>query len=78
MKCPFEEKLTACQDDEPMYPDAKDGDIYLNPFFGDLWIVDGHSFIKINDGYTEDLDCPDGFIKVGHVDGIINNRKTKD
>ena len=24
----------------------QDGDIYLNPCFGDLWVVDGASFIK--------------------------------
>ena len=49
-----------------------DGDIYLNPFFGDMWIVDGQFFIKINDGYKIDIDDPDGFIKVGHVDGVVN------
>ena len=57
------------------YPDAVDGDIYWNPCFGDLWIVDGHDFIKINDGYTTDLDDPSGFVKVGHVDGIINKKR---
>ncbi len=52
------------------YQDAADGDIYLNPFFGDLWVVDGTSFIKINDGYTIGLDDPEGFIKVGHIDNV--------
>lgn len=50
------------------YENAVDGDIYLNPCFGDLWIVDGEKFIKINDGYSIDLDTPVGFVKVGHVD----------
>lgn len=54
----------------------QDGDVYLNPFFGDLWVVDGKSFIKINDGYTIDLDEPEGFVKVGHINGVINKRKT--
>jgi hypothetical protein len=54
----------------------QDGDIYLNPCFGDLWVVDGTSFIKINDGYAIDLDEPEGFIKVGHIDGVINKRRT--
>ena len=49
----------------------QDGDIYLNPCFGDLWVVDGTSFIKINNGYAIDLDEPEGFIKVGHIDGVI-------
>lgn len=56
------------------YADAVDGDIYLNPMFGDLWIVEGDSFIKINDGYTIELDEPSGFIKVGHVDGVVSKR----
>lgn len=57
------------------YRDAVDGDIYLNPFFGDLWIVDDGWFIKINDGYAVELDEPSGFIKVGHVDGIVNTSR---
>lgn len=44
------------------------GDIYFNPLFGDLWIVDDDRFIKINDGYDIPLDEPNNFIKVGHVD----------
>lgn len=47
----------------------QDGDIYLNPCFGDLWVVDGASFIKINNGYAIELDEPEGFIKVGHIVG---------
>lgn len=54
------------------YPDAIDGDVYLNPCFGDLWIVEGHYFIKINDGYSTDIDDPVGFVKVGHLDGVHN------
>lgn len=56
------------------YSDAVDGDIYLNPMFGDLWIVEDNSFIKINDGHTIELDEPSGFIKVGHVDGVVSKR----
>lgn len=44
------------------------GDIYFNPLFGDLWIVDDDQLIKINDGYDIPLDEPNNFIKVGHVD----------
>ena len=51
---------------------------YLNPCFGDLWVVDGTSFIKINNGYAIDLDEPEGFVKVGHIDGVINRRRTND
>lgn len=47
-----------------------DGDIYLNHGFGDLWIVDGGKFIKINDGYSIDLNTPVGFVKVGHIDDV--------
>jgi len=57
-----------------LYPDAIDGDIYLNPLFGDLWIVDNNSFIKINNGTSIDLNDPIGFVKVGHVDAVINNK----
>lgn len=53
------------------------GDIYLNPCFGDLWVVDGKSFIKINDGCTIDLDEPEGFIKVGHISGVMNRFSNK-
>lgn len=55
--------------------DCVDGDIYLNPFFGDLWVVDGKSFVKINDGYTIDLDEPEGFVKVGHINNVINRKE---
>ena len=55
--------------------DAVDGDIYWNPTFGDLWVVDGESFIKINDGYTIDVDEPYGFVKVGHVDGVVSKKR---
>lgn len=55
----------------------EDGDIYFNPFFGDLWIVDDGDFVKINDGYRVEVDIPEGFIKVGHAD-ILSPRKTKD
>ena len=59
-RCPrFEEKK-----DRPVY---QNGDIYLNPCFGDLWVVDGASFVKINDGLRIDLDEPEDFIKVGHT-----------
>lgn len=51
-----------------------DGDIFLNPLFGDLWIVDGDWLIKINDGYTIDIDDPVGFIKVGHVDDVVTKK----
>lgn len=57
---------------EESYPDAVNGDIYINPLFGDLWVVDNRAFVKINDGYTVDLDEPCGFVKVGHVDGVVN------
>lgn len=54
--------------EETKYPGAIDGDIYFNPFFGDLWIVDKGRFVKINDGYDIPIDEPGGFIKVGHAD----------
>lgn len=57
------------------YADTVDGDIYLNPMFGDLWIVEDNSFIKINDGFTIDLDDPEGFVKVGHVDDVVTKKR---
>lgn len=54
--------------DERKYQDAVDGDIYFNPVFGDLWIVERGKFIKINDGYDISLDEPEHFIKVGHAE----------
>lgn len=45
----------------------KDGDIYFNLVFGDLWIASDDKLIKINDGYTVDADAVEGFIKVGHA-----------
>lgn len=52
----------------------ENGDIYLNPFFGDLWVVDGDSFIKINNWHRIDIDEPEGFIKVGHIDNVVNKK----
>lgn len=47
----------------------KNGDIYLNPFFGDLWIIVNDTQIrKINDSYTDDFNNVIGFKKVGHID----------
>ena len=43
------------------------GDIYWNPGFGDLWIVDDKDYVKINDGYRTEIENTVGFIKVGHV-----------
>ncbi len=57
------------------YENAVNGDIYLNPCFRDLWIVDDGRFIKINDGYDIDINDPIGFIRVGHVDGVQNKQK---
>ena len=54
--------------DEHKYQDAIDGDIYFNPVFGDLWIVENGKFVKINDGYDISLDEPEHFIKVGHAE----------
>ena len=45
------------------------GDIYYNPFFGDLWIIQNDTKIKkINDSYTTDIDDVAEFIYVGHID----------
>ena len=54
--------------DKRKYQDAVDGDIYFNPVFGDLWIVENGKFIKINDEYNISLDEPEHFIKVGHAE----------
>ena len=54
--------------DDYKYQDAVDGDIYFNPVFGDLWIVENGKFVKINDGYNISLDEPEHFIKVGHAE----------
>ena len=54
--------------DERKYQDAVDGDIYFNPVFGDLWIVENGKFVKINDGYDISLDEPEHFIKIGHAE----------
>ena len=54
--------------DDYKYQDAVDGDIYFNPVFGDLWIVENGKFVKINDRYVIPLDEPEHFIKVGHAE----------
>lgn len=44
------------------------GDIYYNPFFGDLWIIQNDTKIKkINDSYTTDIDDVAEFVYVGHI-----------
>ena len=48
--------------------DYQNGDVYYNPLFCDLWVVANNKFVKINEGYEIDLDEPEGFIKVGHID----------
>lgn len=53
---------------EDTAPDMTDGDVYLNPLWGDLWIIKGDRFVKINDGYDIELNDVADFIKVGHVD----------
>lgn len=50
------------------YPDARKGDIYYNPLFGDFWLVEENGFCLIGDGYRIAKSEPVGFIKVGHVD----------
>lgn len=47
---------------------CRNGDVYLNLCFGDLWIVEETNLIKINDGYTIEIDEPVGFEYVGHLD----------
>ena len=54
--------------DDYKYQDAINGDIYFNPVFGDLWIVENGKFVKINDGYDISLNEPEHFIKVGHAE----------
>lgn len=45
------------------------GDIYYNPFFGDLWIIQNDTKIKkINDSYITDIDDVAEFVYVGHID----------
>lgn len=48
--------------------DETPGTVYLNPFFGDFWVVADNKFIKLNDWTEIDLDEPEGFIKVGYID----------
>lgn len=66
-----EQWMRPMKESDPSYLYAVDGDVYLNPSFGDLWVVQDQAFIRINDGLTIDLDEPEGFIKVGHVDGVV-------
>lgn len=45
------------------------GDIYYNPFFGDLWIIQNDTKIKkINDSYITDIDDVAEFVYVGYID----------
>lgn len=55
--------------------EISDGDVSINTFFGDLWVVDGQTFIKINDGYTIEIDELKGFVKVRRVDSVANRIK---
>lgn len=51
----------------------ENGDIYYNPFFGDLWIIQNNTEIrKINDTYTTDVNDVVGFVHVGHIDLEVN------
>lgn len=59
-----------CDPKKGDYQDALDGDVYWNPVFGDLWIVEGCNFVLINDIETTPLDGVVGFVKVGHLDGV--------
>lgn len=76
----FGSEIWACEEEWKNCEESnwQDGDIYLNPYFGDLRVVDGASFIKINDGYEIELDEPEGFVKVGHISGVINKKEVPD
>ena len=76
----FGSEIWACEEEWKNCEESnwQDGDIYLNPYFGDLWVVDGASFIKINDGYEIEVDEPEGFVKVGHISGVINKKEVPD
>ena len=45
-----------------------DGDVYFDPFFEELWVVEGDYFLKINDVDTATIERTPGFVKVGHID----------
>lgn len=57
--------LITCKTIKPPY---QNGDVYWNSCFGDLWIVEGTNLIKINNGYTIEIDQPLDFEYVGHLD----------
>ena len=52
-----------------------DGDIMVNPYFGDLWLVSGEKFILINNSYWDYHREMNGFIKIGHIDASLINKK---
>lgn len=44
--------------------------VLLNRFFGDLWIENGESLIRINDGQIAHVGNRSGFAKIGEIDSI--------
>ena len=58
------------------------GDIYLNPMWGDLWILNKiwnddegkevWTLNLVNDDLQEELRCVEGFIKLGNIYEICN------
>lgn len=44
-----------------------DGDVYFDPFFEELWVVEGDYFLKINDVDSATIERTPGFVKVGHI-----------
>lgn len=50
--------------------ELNNGDVYLNPYFGDLWIASNNSIVRINTGETLHVDSTHPLILVGHVENV--------
>ncbi len=63
--------------------DRKVGDIYLNTFAEDIWILNKiwneeledevWTLNLVNDDLHEELDCVEGFVKIGNIYDLIKN-----
>lgn len=49
-----------------------DGDVFINIFFGDLWVSENNTMVRINDGQIALEGDKSGFVKIGHIDSIQN------
>lgn len=48
----------------------KDGDVFVNKYNGDIWVLEENKLIRINSGDSLTLENISSFKKIGHIDKL--------